>query len=208
MRLILTDDVYNLGTRGEVVDVAAGYGRNYLLPKGLALPATPGNLKMVEQQRVAIAKKEAVLKEEAELLAKELVKLHLIVSRKAGDTGTLFGSVTSKDLADLLEQNGIHLDRRRIALDHPIKSLGNVMVDVHPHVGVDARLLVSVLPEEDEPVARVMERGVDSDQIYEDLEAKVKAIKAREEGVRPDLMEEPETETEEEVPSDLERAGD
>ncbi len=197
MRLILTDDVFNLGNRGQVVDVAAGYGRNYLLPKGLALPATVGNLKMVEQQKVALAKKEAVLKEEAEILAKELVKLHVVLSRKAGDTGTLFGSVTVKDLADLLEKNGIHIDRRKIALEHPIKSLGNFQVAVHPHAGVDAEILVSVTMEEEEPVARLLERGVESDKIYEATEAKAASLRAAEEGSRPDLMEPPEEEEDE-----------
>ena len=112
MELILIDDVFSLGKRGEVVNVADGYGRNYLLPKKLAIPATPGNQKMIEQQRLAMAKKEAHFKEEAELLSQELNQLHLVVSRKTGDTGTLFGSVTSKDIAQLLVGEGIHLDRR------------------------------------------------------------------------------------------------
>ncbi len=191
MRLILTDDVFNLGKRGQVVDVAAGYGRNYLLPKGLALPATEGNLKVVEQQKVALVKKEAKLAEEAELLASELAKLHVVVSRKAGDTGALFGSVTAKNLTDLLDSKGIHLDHRKIALEHPIKSLGNFPVDVHPHAGVDTRLLVSVVPEEDEVVERVLEKGPESERIVADTDAVVKKLRETEEGTREDLMAEP-----------------
>ncbi len=197
MRLILTDDVFNLGNRGQVVNVAAGYGRNYLIPKGLALPATTGNLKMVEQQRVALAKKEAKLTEVAEILAGEVAKLHVVLSRKAGDTGVLFGSVTSKDLSDLLERNGIHIDRKKIALEHPVKSLGNFQIDVHPHAGVDTQLLVSVIPEEEEPVTRVIEKGAESDRIVAETDAKVKALRAAEEGTRTDLLEEPEAAEEE-----------
>lgn len=185
MQLILTDDVHELGKRGQVVEVAAGYGRNYLIPKGLAVAATPGNLKMVEQQRLALAKKEAKFKEEADLLAKELNGLHLALSRKAGDTGALFGSVTAKDLTDLLEDKGFHVDRRKVTLEHPIKSIGNFTVEAHPHSEVEAHLLVSVLIEEDEPVAKVLKKGdAESDKIAALVEAEVKKIEqqaAREE---------------------------
>src|SRR5512146_786686 len=150
MQVILTDDVFQLGKRGEVVKVADGYGRNYLIPRRLAIPVTPGNLKMVEQQRIAMAKKEAKFKEEAELLAGELNQMHLIISRKAGDTGALFGSVTSKDLADLLATQGVHIDRRKILMDQPAKAIGNYSIEVRPHSEVQAIVTVSVLPEGDE----------------------------------------------------------
>ncbi len=173
MEVVLIDDVFDLGRRGEVVKVAPGYGRNYLIPKRLAVPATPGNLKMVEQLRIVAAKEEATYREDAEVLARELGLLHVLISRKAGDTGVLFGSVTSKDLADLLEAGGINLDRRRIILQHPIKNIGNYTVEIRPHNEVEAQLLVSVLPEGDEPVARTIPRGIESDGFVEELNTKV-----------------------------------
>src|SRR5690606_12667510 len=159
---------------GEVVKVSPGFGRNYLIPRRLAIPATAGNLKMIEQQRVAMAKKEVKYKEEAELLAQELGRKHIVISRKAGDTGVLFGSVTSKDIGDVLEANGIHLDRRRILLSQPIKNIGTYRIPSRPHAEVDVELLLSVVPEGDEPVARLLERGEESDKILHDLEEKVR----------------------------------
>lgn len=176
MKIILTEDVQNLGKRGALVRVADGYARNYLIPKGWGVLATAANLKMVEEQRIASAKKEAKLKEEAEILAGELNLLHLVLSRKAGDTGVLFGSVTSKDLAELLEANGIHLDRRRIPLEHPIKKIGNFNVDTHPHTEITASLMVSVVPEESEPVAKVLKRGAESDKIIAEVEARLEKL--------------------------------
>ena len=176
MQVILTDDVFQLGKRGEVVKVADGYGRNYLIPRRLAIPVTSGNLKMIEQQRIAMAKKEAKFKEEAQLLAGELNQIHLIISRKAGDTGALFGSVTSKDLADLLATQGIHMDRRKILMEQPAKSIGNYSIEVRPHSEVQAIITVSVLPEGEEAIARAKKRDAESDRIVADLEAKVKEI--------------------------------
>jgi large subunit ribosomal protein L9 len=178
MKVILIDDVYGLGRRGEVANVADGYGRNYLIPKQLAVVATTGNLKMIEEQRVALAKKESKYVEEAELLAQELGQLHVIISRKAGDTGVLFGSVTSKDLEEVLSANGINLDRRKILLAQPIKSIGNYRVEARPHNDVETNLLVSVTPEGDEPVARTMPRGEESDAVVKDVEVKVAEIEA------------------------------
>lgn len=176
MELILIDDVFELGKRGDLVRVADGYGRNYLIPKKLAIPASSGNLKMVEQQRIALAKKEAKYKEEAELLSQELNQLHVIVSRKSGDTGTLFGSVTSKDIAELLERGGIHLDRRKIVLAQPLKVIGNYRVEIRPHSDVPAELLVSVLAEGDEPVVRIKKKDDESEQIVSQIEAKLKEV--------------------------------
>ena len=113
MKVILIDDVYGLGRRGDLANVAAGYGRNYLIPKQLAVMATSSNLKMVEEQRVALAKKESKYVEEAELLAQELGQVHIIISRKAGDTGVLFGSVTSKDMEEVLTALKAEADLRR-----------------------------------------------------------------------------------------------
>lgn len=162
MQLVLINDVLHLGRRGDVVTVASGYGRNYLIPKGLAVAATSANLKMVEQQRAALARKEARAKEDAEVLAEQLNRLHLVLSRKAGDTGALFGSVTAKDLSDLLEEKGFHLDRRRIDLEHPLKAIGNFPVQAHPHPDVPVEMLVSVALEKEEPVAQVLQQGTEA----------------------------------------------
>jgi large subunit ribosomal protein L9 len=176
MEVILIDDVLGLGRRGDVAKVADGYGRNYLIPKKLAVPATKGNLTMVEQQRLSLAKKEAKYVEEAELLAQELGQLHVLVSRKAGEEGVLFGSVTSKDIGDVLTANGINLDRRKILLAHPLKNIGNVTIEVRPHRDVSANLLVSILPEGDESVAKTLKRGEESDEIVSDLDSKVSEL--------------------------------
>lgn len=178
MEVILIDNVYELGRRGDIVNVSVGYGRNYLLPKKLAVPATPGNKKMIEEQRVALAKKEAKFVEEAEILAQQLGQLHILVSRKSGDSGVLFGSVSSKDISEALEKNGINLDRRKILLDHPIKNIGNFTVEVRPHSDVEAKIIVSVLPETDEPVCRTLPRGEESDKILAELEAKLSDLSA------------------------------
>ena len=177
MEVILIDDVFELGERGTLVRVADGYGRNYLIPKNLAIPATPGNQKMMEQQRLAMAKKESKYQEEAELLTQELNQLHLMISRKSGETGTLFGSVTSKDIADLLKTTGIQLDRRKIVLNQPIKSIGNYTIEVRPHSEVTAELLLSVLLEGDKPVTRIKKKDEETDEIVAELEAKLKEMK-------------------------------
>lgn len=178
MQIILTEDVDNLGQRGQVVRVAAGYGRNYLIPKGLALPATTGNLKIVEEQRTALAKKEAKFMAEAEVLAADLTKHHVVMSRKAGDTGVLFGSVTNKDIADILNASGYNVDRRKIRLEHPLKAIGNHHIEIDLHSDVKAQLLISVAPEEEEPVSRMLHKGEESDKIFQEVEARVKAIQA------------------------------
>ena len=176
MEIILIDDVFELGKRGTVVRVADGYGRNYLIPKKLAIPSTPGNKKMIDQQRLVMAKKEAKYQEEAELLTQELNQLHLMISRKSGETGTLFGSVTSKDIADLLKTTGVQMDRRKIVLHQPIKSIGNYRIEVRPHSEVAAELLLSVLIEGDEPVNTIKKKDEQSDAIVAELEAKLKEM--------------------------------
>ena len=176
MELLLIDDVFHLGRRGDLVQVANGYGRNYLLPKRLAVVATPGNLKMIEQQKLAQVKKEAKNQEEAGILAGELNQLHLILSRKVGDTGALFGSVTTKDLSDLMHANGVEFDRRKILLEQPIKGIGNYNIELRPHPEVEAQMLVSVIPEETGPVERLKKRDEESDAIVAELEAKLAEV--------------------------------
>ncbi len=132
---------------------------------------------MIEQQRLAMAKKESKYQEEAELLTQELTQLHLMLSRKSGDTGTLFGSVTSKDIAELLKTTGIHMDRRKIVLNQPIKSIGNYRIEVRPHSEVTAELLLSILAEGDEPVSKIKKKDKESDAIVAELEASLKEMK-------------------------------
>lgn len=176
MEIILIDDVFELGKRGDIVRVANGYGRNYLIPKNLAVPATPGNRKMVDQQRLAMAKKEAKYQEEAELLAQELNQLHLIISRKSGETGTLFGSVTSKDMTDLLKRGGIRLDRRKLLLSQPIKTIGNYRIEIRLHSEVTAKLLISIPIEGEQPISEIKKKDEESDKVVAELEAKIKEM--------------------------------
>ena len=178
MELILVGDVEHLGRRGDVVRVANGYGRNYLLPKGLALLSTPANLRMVEAQRMAQARREAKHKAEAELRAEELTRRHAVLSRRAGESGVLFGSVTSRDVADLMSANGFEVDRRKILLEHPIKNIGNYRLDVRCHGEVTAQLLLSVVPEEEDPVQRLKEQDDESNRLVAELEFLVDEMKA------------------------------
>ena len=178
MELILVGDVEHLGRRGDVVRVANGYGRNYLLPKGLALLSTPANLKLVEAQRLAQARREARHKADAELLAEELTRRHVVVSRRAGESGVLFGSVTSRDVSDLLSANGFEVDRRKIRLEHPIKNIGNYRLDIRCHAEVTAQLLVSIIPEEDAPVQRLKRQDDESNRLVAELEFLVDEVKA------------------------------
>jgi large subunit ribosomal protein L9 len=173
MEIILKEDVYGLGRRGDIVRVADGYGRNYLIPKNLAVRSTPGNVREIEQKRIQLAKQEAKYVEEAEILAQELALRHVLISRKSGDAGVLFGSVTAKDITEILAENGINLDRRKLILRTPIKSIGNYEIEVRPHSDVEAKFMVSVLSETDAPVAKVIPRGEESDKIIKELEAKV-----------------------------------
>src|ERR1700694_86792 len=133
MEVILRDDVDKLGNRVQVVKVASGYARNYLLPKRLAVSATEANKKIVEQERQAHLRKEAKLKNEAEDLGKLLGGVTVTIAQKAGENDQLFGSVTSKDIAEALEKKNFTIDRRKIQLDEPIKQLGEHKLTVRLH---------------------------------------------------------------------------
>ena len=148
MRLILTQDVDKLGHRGDVVKVAPGYGRNYLLPHGMALLATDGNLKQVELEKKRWAKQEAKEKEAAEVQAQELVKATVTVARKVGDNDHLFGSVTSADIAEGLAEHGFTVDKRKIGLDEPVKELGEFEIPIRLHREVVAQIKLNVVREE------------------------------------------------------------
>lgn len=154
MDVILLAEVENLGTRGQIVKVAGGYGRNHLLPKKLAIAATPQNRKWVEQQRVRFLKAEAKERGDAEDLAKLMAGVHLAFKRKTGEHGSLFGSVTAIDIAEGLTAKGYHIDRRKIQLPNPIKSIGDHEVGVKLHRDVLAQIKVSI-ESENEPAAAV-----------------------------------------------------
>jgi large subunit ribosomal protein L9 len=148
MEVILREDVEKLGSRGEVVKVASGYARNFLLPKKLAVAATDSNKKIVEQERQAHLRKEAKFKGEAEDLGKLLNGVTVTISQKAGENDQLFGSVTSKDVADALAAKNYTIDRRKIQLDEPIKQLGEFKVPVRLHKDVTAEVTVQVVKDE------------------------------------------------------------
>jgi large subunit ribosomal protein L9 len=147
MEVILREDITNLGTRGQVVKVAPGYARNFLIPKKLAVTATESNKKIVEQERQSHLRKEAKLQVEAQDLAKLMTGVSVTISQKAGENDQLFGSVTSKDVADALAAKGFTIDRRKIQLDEPIKSLGEFKVPVKLHKDVTAEVTVVVAKE-------------------------------------------------------------
>ena len=145
MEVILKEDVANLGHRGDVVKVADGYGRNFLLPRKLALQATLANKAVIEQMKAAAARRSATEKAQAEALVAKLEPVVLRFTRKSGENGQLFGSVTSADIAGELEAKGFEVDRRKIQLNEPIKSLGDFNVAIKLHREVTAHLSVQVV---------------------------------------------------------------
>ena len=149
MEVILREDVEKLGSRGEVVKVAPGYARNFLLPKRLAVAATESNKKIVEQERQAHLRKEAKQKGEAEDLAKLMLGTAITIKQKAGEADQLFGSVTTKDIADALAAKNFQIDRRKIQLAEPIKQLGEYTVPVRLHKDVTVDISVLVAKEEE-----------------------------------------------------------
>jgi large subunit ribosomal protein L9 len=148
MEVILREEVEKLGHRGQVVKVTEGFARNFLLPRRLAVPATAANKKIVEQEREAAVRREAREQADAQLLAKQLATVTVSSVQKAGDQDQLFGSVTAKDIAELLEKRGFHIDRRKIQLDDPIRTLGDHKVAIRLHREVTAEITVSVTREE------------------------------------------------------------
>ena len=149
MELLLREDVENLGTRGELVKVRAGYGRNFLLPRGLAVQATPSNVKQIDQQRRALLKKVVAEREGAQQQADMLKEVTLDFARKVGEHGLLYGSVTSMDIAEGLAAKGFEIDRKRIQLKDPIKEVGEYQVPIKLHRDVTAELKVIVSKEDE-----------------------------------------------------------
>jgi large subunit ribosomal protein L9 len=145
MELILRDDIEKLGRRGEIVNVAAGYGRNHLLPRGLAIPVTEANRAMVDKEKRGWEARMAKEKEEFESLAARIAKLRFVAPRKVGESDVLYGSVTASDVGEFLEGKGIEIDKRRVLLDEPVKHLGEhqVKIRLHPEVHASLKLLVT-----------------------------------------------------------------
>ena len=147
MEVILKEDINKLGHRGDVVKVAEGYGRNYLIPKKLAIEATPGNKAVIEQMKAAAVRKSAKEKGSAEELGKQLDGVTVEFTRKSGEHDQLFGSVTSADIAQALEAKGFTIDRRKVLLDVPLKTVGEFKVPVKLHREVTATVKAVVKKE-------------------------------------------------------------
>jgi large subunit ribosomal protein L9 len=148
MEVILREDIEKLGTRGQVVKVAPGYARNFLLPKKMAVAATEANKKIVEQERQAHLRKEVKAQGEAQDLAKIMTGATVRIAQKAGENDQLFGSVTSKDIAEALSAQNYNIDRRKIQLEDPIRQLGEYKIQVRLHRDVTAEITVIVAKEE------------------------------------------------------------
>lgn len=144
MKVILRADVEKLGKRGDIVKVADGYARNYLLPKGLALKETSSNLKLFEEEKKLLAVKQVKEKAEAEAIAEKIKQISITIVKKVGENEVLYGSVTSAEIADLLIKEGIEIDRRKIEIDDPIKTTGifNVPIKIHPEVTAELKVWV------------------------------------------------------------------
>jgi len=145
MEIILRQHVEHLGDRGEIVDVAPGYARNYLLPRKLALPATVGNKKHVERERRLVEAREAEAKGQAETIAGRMAEVDLTIARRVGDTNQLYGSVTAADIVELLTEKGFDVDRRKLILPEPIKAIGDHQVPLKLHRAVTVPLVVHVV---------------------------------------------------------------
>lgn len=158
MEIILREDVDNVGKRGEVVKVSNGYARNYLLRRKLAMTATPGNLKTFELQKEALSLREQKEKSDTDIVAAELEKWEAIVSRKAGESGVLFGSVTSSNISELLAAKGIMIDKRKIQLREPIKALGHYKIPIRLHREVLLEFPLYVVGESQKESQGIQER--------------------------------------------------
>jgi large subunit ribosomal protein L9 len=144
MKVILLEDVRNLGKSGDSVTIKPGYGRNYLLPRNMALAATPANLQVFANEKKALDKKQARLRGEAQTAADKITALTLTISRLSGEDGKLFGSVTNGDVAAALKEQGVEVDKRKIEMHEPIKTLGEHAVPLHLHHDIVISLKVVV----------------------------------------------------------------
>lgn len=147
MKVILKDDVKNLGKMGQVVDVADGYARNYLVPRGLAVDANIKNIKSLEHEKRIIEEKAKKIKNSAQDLAHKISTITLMIKAKVGEEGKLFGSVTTMDIAELLKNEGIEIDKKKISLDEPIKRLGSYTVNVKLHSEISTQVNIQIVQE-------------------------------------------------------------
>ncbi|RLD96363.1 MAG: 50S ribosomal protein L9 [Aquificota bacterium] len=144
MKVILKVDVEGVGSAGDIVEVSPGYARNYLIPRGLALAATSRNVKSLEKQKAEIMKKVDKERKRIEALAQRLAQTKVVVTKQAGEKGRLFGSVTTRDIADALAREGIEIDRKKIVLEETIKTLGSYQVKVKLPLGIESQVQVEV----------------------------------------------------------------
>ena len=149
MQVILRDDLENLGKSGEVVNVKPGYARNYLLPRGLAIKATAGDIARVEHEKRVIAARTAKLAKTAQAEAEKLSRVSVSIARAVGEENKLYGSVTTRDIAEALHEKGVTVDSKKLHLDEPIKALGDFEVAVKLGRGVNATIKVSVVKKEE-----------------------------------------------------------
>jgi large subunit ribosomal protein L9 len=203
MKVLLIQDVDNLGYAGEVKKVANGFGRNYLLPQQMAVLATPGALKQAETIRKTAEKQRAQQTADAQAIANQLVNLELMFERRAGETGKLYGSVTSTDIAEaILGKTQIEVDRRKVALPEPIRTLGEQEVTIKLMIDVSTTIKVSVVPEGGVLQKERIERAAVVEEA-EDIEAGAEELMAEAEvEAATELVEEAEAETEEEEESE------
>jgi large subunit ribosomal protein L9 len=162
MEVILKEDVTKLGSRGEVVKVAEGYGRNYLIPKKLAIEATAANRAVIEQMKASAVRRSAREKGDAQALAQQVESVTLSFTRKSGERDQLFGSVTSADIASELEHKGVQIDRRKIQLDEPLKHVGEFNVPVKLHKDITVQLKVVINKEASAEAAPAEEAGAEA----------------------------------------------
>ena len=147
MKVVLKDDVKNLGKMGQIIDVADGYARNYLVPRGLASEANTKNIKALEHEKRIIEGKAKKVKNSAQELLNKISAMTFTIRAKAGDEGKLFGSVTTMDIAELLHKEGLEIDKKKISLDEPIKRLGSYSVNVKLHPEISTQLNIQVIQE-------------------------------------------------------------
>lgn len=147
MKIVLREDVDKLGDRGQVVNVAAGYARNFLFPKALAFEATAGNMRQIDLRKKVWVVREAKETDDANKLAARIAEIRIVIAKKVGEQDALYGSVTTQEIADLLKAKGVDVDRRKIHLHEPIRSIGTFVVPIKIHRQVSASVSVQVVPE-------------------------------------------------------------
>ena len=147
MKVVLKEDIKNVGKMGQIVDVADGYARNYLVPRGFAVEANIKNLKSLEHEKKIIQEKAKRIKNSSQTLSDKISTMTLVIKAKAGDEGKLFGAVTSMDIAELLKNEGIEMDKKKISLDEPIKRLGSYSVNIKVHPEISTHLNIQVVEE-------------------------------------------------------------